>query len=250
MERDYEYTVARDATDLASAVAVGREAASRTLQRLGATKLDTQQAPVLFPARLARGLFGHLIGAISGGSQYRKATFLLDSIDTQVLADIVSIDEKPHIAGGLGSAPFDNEGVQTVDRRLVDAGVLKGYVLGSYYARKLGMQTTGNAGGIHNLTVSNTGQSHSELVAEMDRGFLVSELMGDAINPVTGDYSRGAAGYWVENGQIQFPVNEVTVAGNLLDMYRNIVAVGTDTDYRGGIRTGSVLLEEMTLAGN
>jgi PmbA protein len=250
MERDYEYTLARDVTELENVVDVGREAAARTVHRLGARKLDTRAVPVLFPARVARGLFGHLIGAISGGSQYRKSTFLLDKLDSQVLADIVTIDEKPHIARGLASAPFDSEGVATVDRRLVDAGVIKGYVLGSYYARKLGRQTTGNAGGIHNLTVSNTGQAYAELLSEMDRGFLVSELMGDAVNPVTGDYSRGAAGYWVENGEVQFPVSEVTIAGNLLDMYRNIVAIGTDTDYRGGIRTGSVLLSEMTLAGS
>jgi PmbA protein len=195
-------------------------------------------------------LFGQLISAISGGSQYRKSTFLLDKIDSQVLADVVTIDEMPHLLKGLASSPFDNEGVATVDRRLVDSGVLKGYVLSSYYARKLGMQTTGNAGGIHNLVVSSTGESLTDMLATMDRGFFVSELMGQGVNGVTGDYSRGAAGFWVENGQIQYPVSEITVAGNLLDMYRNIVAIGTDTDFRGGIRTGSVLVEEMTLAGS
>ena len=250
MERDYEYTVARDAADLDAPVSVGREAARRTVQKLGATKLDTRSTPVLFPARLARGLFGHLISAISGGSQYRKSTFLLDRIDSQVLADIVSIDEMPHIVKGLASAPFDNEGVETADRRLIDSGVLKGYVLGSYYARKLGMQTTGNAGGIHNLEVSSTGENLTDLLTKMDRGFFVSELMGQGVNGVTGDYSRGAAGFWVENGKIQYPVSEITVAGNLLDMYRNIAAIGADTDFRGGIRTGSVLVEEMTLAGS
>jgi len=250
MERDYEYTVARDAVDLIDPVSIGQEAARRTVQRLGATKLDTRVTPVLFPARLARGLFGHLIGAISGGSQYRKSTFLLDRMDSQVLADVVTIDEMPHLLKGLASSPFDSEGVATIDRRLVDSGVLKGYVLSSYYARKLGMQTTGNAGGIHNLVVSSTGESLTEMLATMDRGFFVSELMGQGINGVTGDYSRGAAGFWVENGQIQYPVSEITVAGNLLDMYRNIVAIGTDTDFRGGIRTGSVLVEEMTLAGS
>jgi PmbA protein len=250
MERDYEYTVARDAADLIDPVSIGREAARRTVQRLGATKLDTRATPVLFPARLARGLFGQLISAISGGSQYRKSTFLLDKIDSQVLADVVTIDEMPHLLKGLASSPFDNEGVATVDRRLVDSGVLKGYVLSSYYARKLGMQTTGNAGGIHNLVVSSTGESLTDMLATMDRGFFVSELMGQGVNGVTGDYSRGAAGFWVENGQIQYPVSEITVAGNLLDMYRNIVAIGTDTDFRGGIRTGSVLVEEMTLAGS
>jgi PmbA protein len=250
MERDYEYTVARDAANLVDPVTVGREAARRTVQRLGATKLDTRSTPVLFPAHLARGLFGHLIGAISGGSQYRKSTFLLDKIESQVLADLVTIDEMPHIVGGLASSPFDNEGVATVARRLVDAGVLKGYVLGSYYARKLGMQTTGNSGGTHNLVVNSTGEDLTALLAKMDRGFFVSELMGHGVNGVTGDYSRGAAGFWVENGKIQYPVSEITVAGNLLDMYRNIVAIGADTDFRGGIRTGSVLVEEMTLAGS
>lgn len=250
MERDYEYTVARDPADLLDPSAIGREAADRTVRRLGSTKLETRASPVLFPARLARGLFGHLLGAIGGAAQYRKATFLLDSLDTQVFADLVSIDELPHLAKGLASAPFDSDGVATCDRRLVESGVLKGYVLGSYYARKLGMKTTGNAGGIHNLVVGDTGQGFAELLAQMDQGFVVSELMGHGVNPTTGDYSRGAAGFWVENGEIQYPVNEITVAGNLRDMYRNIIAIGNDRDYRGGIRTGSVLVDGLTLAGN
>jgi PmbA protein len=220
------------------------------VRRLGSTKLETRSSPVLFPARLARGLFGHLLAAISGGAQYRKTTFLLDSLDTQVFADLVSIHELPHLAKGLASAPFDGDGVATCDRSLVESGVLKGYVLGSYYARKLGMETTGNAGGIHNLVVSDTGQGFADLLAQMDKGFVVSELMGHGVNPTTGDYSRGAAGFWVENGEIQYPVNEITVAGNLRDMYRNIIAIGKDTDYRGGIRTGSVLVDGLTLAGN
>jgi PmbA protein len=250
MERDYEYTVARDPNDLSSPGNVGREAAARTLRRLGSTKLETRSSPVLFPARLARGLFGHFLGAISGGAQYRKATFLLDSRDTQVFADLVTIDELPHLPKALASAAFDSEGVATDDRRLVDAGVVKGYVLGSYYARKLGLASTGNAGGIHNLVVSDTGQSFADLLAQLDRGFLVSELMGHGVNTTTGDYSRGAAGFWVENGEIQYPVNEITVAGNLQDMFRNIVAIGNDVDLRGGIRTGSVLIDGLTLAGN
>ena len=250
MERDYEYTVARDPAELSEPAVVGRKAADRTVRRLGSTKLETRSSPVLFPARLARGLFGHFLGAISGGAQYRKATFLLDSLDTQVFADLVSMEELPHLAKGLASAPFDGDGVATLDRTLVDAGVIKGYILGCYYARKLGMETTGNAGGIHNLVVSDTGQSFAELLAQMDRGFVVSELMGHGINSTTGDYSRGAAGFWVENGEIQYPVNEITVAGNLRDMYRNIVAIGNDRDYRGGIRTGSVLVDGLTLAGN
>jgi PmbA protein len=250
MERDYEYSVARDPMDLSDPKEVGREAAERTLRRLGSTKLETRSSPVLYPARLARGLFGHFLGAISGGAQYRKATFLLDSLETPVFADLVSIDELPHLPKALASAPFDGDGVATHDRTLVDAGVVKGYVLGSYYARKLGMETTGNAGGIHNLVVSDTGQGFADLLAKMDRGFLVSELMGQGVNSMTGDYSRGAAGFWVENGEIQYPVSEITVAGNLRDMFRNIVAIGNDRDCRGGIRTGSVLVDGLTLAGN
>ncbi len=250
MERDFDYTVSRQAGELISGALVGREAAERSLRRLGSQKLDTRKAPVLLSPRIARGFFGHLLAAISGGSLYRKSTFLLDSIDTQVLAECVTIDELPHIPGGLGSAVFDAEGVATHDRRLVDAGVIKGYVLGSYSARKLGMQTTGNAGGIHNLVIGDTGHSFADLLATLDTGLLVDEVMGQGVNPVTGDYSRGAAGYWVEGGEIQYPVSEITIAGNLRDMYRQIVAVGNDTDLRGGIRVGSVLIEELMLAGN
>jgi len=250
MERDFEYSVSRIADELTGPVAIGREAAARAVGRLGSTKLDTRTAPVLFPARLARGFFAHLLGAISGGSLYRKSTFLPDSLDTQVLADFVTIDERPHLAAGLASAPFDDEGVRTVDRRLVDGGVIRGYVLGSYYARKLGMHTTGNAGGIHNLVVADTGKSYADLLAEMGSGLLVTELIGHGVNPVTGDYSRGAAGFWVENGKIQYPVSEITMAGNLKNMYRDIVGIGNDVDLRGGIRTGSVLIDEMTIAGN
>ena len=250
MERDYEYTVARQAGELTAGSLIGRQAAERSLRRLGARKLDTCKAPVLLSPRIARGFFSHLLGAISGGSQYRKSTFLLDSLGTQVMADCVTIDELPHIPGALASAPFDAEGVATEDRRLVDGGVIKGYVLGSYYARKLGMQSTGNAGGIHNLVVSDTGQSFADLLASLDTGLLVNEVMGQGVNGVTGDYSRGAAGFWVEGGEIQYPVAEITMAGNLRDMFRNIIAIGNDTDLRGGIRTGSVLIEELTLAGN
>lgn len=250
MERDYEYTVARQAGELVAGTLIGRQAAERSLRRLGAQKLTTRKAPVLLSPRIARGFFSHLLGAISGGSLYRKASFLLDSIDTQVMADCVTIDELPHIPGGLASSPFDAEGVATADRRLVDGGVIKGYVLGSYYARKLGMQTTGNAGGVHNLVVGDTGHSFADLLACLDTGLLVNEVMGQGVNGVTGDYSRGAAGFWVEGGEIQYPVAEITMAGNLRDIYRNIVAIGNDTDLRGGIRTGSVLIGELTLAGN
>lgn len=250
MERDFEYTTARDPADLDSALVVGREAGRRAVARLGSVKLDTRAAPVLFPARLARSLIGHLLGAISGGALYRKATFLPDSLGKAVLASCVTIDERPHIPKGLASAPYDEEGVATTERRLVDAGVLQGYLLGSYYARKLGMASTGNAGGVHNLVVRNTGHNFADLLAMMDRGLLLAELMGSGVNPVTGDYSRGAAGFWVEGGQIRFPVSEITIAGNLKDMYQGILAIGNDTDVRGSVRTGSILVREMTIAGN
>ncbi len=250
MERDFEYTTARDPGDLDSAISVGREAARRAVARLGAVKLDTRTAPVLYPARLARGLVGHLVGAISGGALYRRSSFLLDSLGTRVLAGCVTIDERPHLPKGLASAPYDDEGVATVDRRLVDGGVLQGYVLGSYSARKLGMSTTGNAGGTHNLVVVDTGEGFAGLLAAMGTGLLVTELMGSGVNPVTGDYSRGATGFWVEQGEIRYPVSEVTIAGNLKDMFRGIVAVGSDLDVRGGIRTGSILVREMTIAGS
>jgi len=250
MERDFEYTTARDPVDLETAAKVGREAGLRTVRRLGAVKLGTRSVPVLFPARVARGLFGHLLGAISGGSLYRRASFLVDSLGSRVFAEHLSIEERPHLRKGLASAPFDDEGVATTDRNLVSGGILQGYLLGSYYARKLGMQSTGNAGGAHNLLVSSTGQSFEGLLSQLHTGLLVSELIGHGVNTVTGDYSRGAAGFWVEGGEIRYPVSEVTVAGNLRDMYRAIAAVGSDVDRRGAIQTGSVLVESMTVAGN
>ncbi|UCG72631.1 MAG: metalloprotease PmbA [Chromatiales bacterium] len=250
MERDFDYSVSRSPELLESAGAIGREAAVRAVRRLGARKLDTATVPVLYPARLARSLFGHFVGAISGGNLYRKSTFLADALNQTVFADRVNVAEQSHIPGGLASAPFDAEGVATADRPLIDAGVLRGYVLGSYYARKLGLETTGNAGGIHNLVVDSTGESYDDLLAGMDRGLLLTELMGQGVNTVTGDYSRGAAGFWVEHGELCYPVNEITVAGNLADMYKQIEAVGTDVDLRGGIRTGSVLVGGMTIAGN
>lgn len=250
MEADYEYTVARHPDDLEDAVAVGREAANRAVRRLGATRLDTCEAPVLFHARLARGLIGHFLGAISGGALYRQATFLLDSVGKPVFADGIGIEERPHLPRGLASEPFDDEGVATADRVLVDRGVLQGYILSSYYARKLGLSTTGNAGGPHNIVVHDTGDSFEALLARMDRGLLLTDLMGSGVNPVTGDYSRGAAGFWVEKGRIVRPVSEITIAGNLRDMYRGIVGVGCDTDRRGGVLTGSILVDRMTIAGN
>jgi PmbA protein len=250
METDYEYAVARDAADLPSPAEIGREAGRRTVARLGGTKLETCTAPVLFPARVARGLIGHLLSAISGGALYRKSSFLVDALGKPVFASRVTIDEKPHLLKALNSAPFDDEGVATTDRRLVDAGVLGGYLLGSYYARKLGMQSTGNSGGAHNLVVHSTGETFADLLKNMDRGLVIADLMGSGVNPVTGDYSRGASGFWVENGQIQYPVTEITIAGNLKDMFRGILGIGTDVDRRGGVLTGSILLEQMTIGGS
>jgi PmbA protein len=250
MQRDYEFTVARDPGDLEGAANIGREAARRTLRRLGARKLNTCTTPVIYPAQLARGLFGHAIGALSGGALYRRASFLLDSINESVFADHISISERPLLEKGLASGAFDNEGVATCERELVEDGVLKGYVLASYYARKLGMESTGNAGGTHNLIVSDTGVTYADLLQEMGTGFVVTELMGQGVNTVTGDYSRGASGYWVENGEIAYPVHEMTIAGNLKEIYKGICAIATDTDFRGGIRSGSLLIDQVTLAGN
>ena len=250
MERDYWYTSARDPQALEDAAAVGRMAAERTVRRLGSRKIPTCAAPVLFPAELARGLFGHFVSAIRGASQYRKATFLLDAVGTEIFPPFVNISERPHIPGAPASAPFDNEGVTTRDRELVRDGVLDSYVLSSYSARKLGLETTGNAGGVHNLVVSHGDKSLDDLMAEMDTGLVVSELMGQGVNGVTGDYSRGVSGFWLEGGKIAYPVTEITIAGNLTKMFRDIVAIGDDVDYRGGIRTGSVLVSDMMIAGD
>ena len=250
MERDYWYTTARDWHELEDAAGVGRLSGERAVRRLGARKLATMRAPVLFAPEVARGLLGHFLGAIRGGSQYRRASFLLDAAGTQVFPDWFAMSERPHLPRALASAPFDQEGVATRDRELVAGGVLEGYVLGSYSARKLGLRTTGNAGGSYNLIVPGRGRDFDGMLALMGRGLLVTELMGQGVNGVTGDYSRGATGFWVEDGRIAYPVHEVTVAGNLRDMYRTIVDVGSDMDTRGGVRVGSVLLEEMTIAGD
>ncbi len=250
MQRDYWYSSRRDAGDLESAAAVGRKAGERTVRRLAARKIKTTECPVLFEAPIASGLIGHLVGAVSGGSLYRKSSFLLDSLGQQIFAPFVQIRELPHIPKGLASSPFDNEGVATRARDLVKDGVLQGYFLGSYSARKLGMTSTGNAGGNHNLIIESSGQDFAGLLKMMDRGLVVTELLGHGINPVTGDYSRGAAGYWVENGEIQFPVEEITIAGNLKDMFRQIVAVGSDTLVQGSKQCGSILIERMTVAGD
>ena len=219
--------------------------------RRGARRLATQKARVLYAPEVARGLIGHLLGAVRGSSQYRKSSFLLDSAGKSVLPEFVTLSERPHIRKALGSAPFDAEGVSTRDRELVKDGVLQGYILGSYSARKLGLKTTGNAGGTHNLLVEPRGGGVpiDQLMTQLGTGLLVTELMGQGVNGVTGDYSRGASGFWVENGVATYPVHEITIAGNLKDMYRNIAAIGSDVDVRGGVRVGSVLLSEMTIAG-
>jgi PmbA protein len=251
MQRDYWFSTVRDASELQHHEEVGRKAGERALARLAGRRISTRTAPVLFAAELARGLFGHLVAAIRGTAQYRKSSFLLGAAGQQILPAFVQFDEKPHILKGLASSPFDDEGVATRDRVLVKDGVLQGYVLGSYSARKLGLRTTGNAGGIHNLIVSAPGKSlpFDALLREMGSGLLVTELMGQGVNGVTGDYSRGASGFWVENGAIAHPVHEITIAGNLRQMYQDIVALGTDVDVRGTIRTGSVLISNMTIAG-
>jgi len=249
MQRDYWYSSVRDWKEFEDAESIGRQAATRALRRLNARKLATTTAPVLFVPEIARGLFGHFLGAIRGASQYRRASFLLGAAGQHVFPEWMQISERPHIPKGLGSAPFDSEGVATKDRELVDRGVLTGYVLSTYSARKLGLKTTGNAGGVHNLIVAPGDDDFEALVRKMERGLVVTELMGQGVNGVTGDYSRGAAGFWVENGAIAYPVHEITIAGNLKDMFKAIVAVGNDVDARGGIRTGSVLIEKMTIAG-
>jgi len=251
MQRDYWYSTARAARDLESAELIGRKAGERAVARLGARKIATQKSRVLYAPEVARGLIGHFLGAVRGSSQYRKSSFLLGAAGQQVFPDFIALRERPHIRKGLGSSPFDSEGVATRDRELVSGGVLQGYVLGSYSARKLGLKTTGNAGGTHNLLVEskNGGQDVDRLMRELGTGLLVTELMGQGVNGVTGDYSRGASGYWVENGVSAYPVHEITIAGNLKDMYRNVVALGNDVDVRGGVRVGSILISEMTIAG-
>jgi len=249
MQRDYWYSVARDALDLEVAVDIGRKAAERTVSRLGARSISTRNSPVLYSAEAASSLIRNFLGAISGGNLYRKSSFLLDSLGKQVFPDFIRIHEQPFLPKGLGSATFDGEGVALRARDIVNEGVVRSYLLSSYSARKLGMETTGNAGGVHNLTVEPGEQDLSDLLASMGSGLLVTELMGQGVNMVTGGYSRGASGFWVENGEIQFPVEEITIAGNLSDMLKNIVAIGKDIDLRGNIRTGSILVSEMTLAG-
>jgi PmbA protein len=249
MQRDYSYTVARDPEDLHSVAMVAREAAERTVRRLGARRLSTRRAPVIFEAEIARGLLGAFVGAIRGSNLYREASFLLNHLGKKVFPDSVRIYQQPHLLKGLGSAPFDAEGVVTAPRDFVRDGLLESYVLSSYSARKLGMETTGNAGGVHNLFINTGNQDLAGLLRQMDTGLFVTEVMGQGVNLVTGDYSRGVAGFWVEKGVIQYPVEEITIAGNLRDMLLNLVAVANDIDARGNIQTGSILLDEMMIGG-
>ncbi|NNE62259.1 MAG: metalloprotease PmbA [Woeseia sp.] len=250
MQRDYWYTTSRNPAALLSPAEVGLEAARRTVARLGAKKISTTRAPVLFAPELARGFMGHAVGALSGGAQYRRASFLLEAAGEKLFSDFVQIHERPHLECALASANYDAEGVATRDRDLVVDGVIAGYVLSSYSARRLGLTTTANAGGIHNLVIPGNAGDKNEIISSMQRGLLVTELIGQGVNNVTGDYSRGAVGFWIENGEIVHPVHEVTIAGNLRDLYGRILAIGKDQDLRGGIRCGSVLVDDMTIAGD
>ena len=250
MQRDYSYSVSRQADRLWLPERVGKHAAQRTLNRLNARKINSCKVPVLFAADLASGLFSHLVSAIAGSSLYRNASFLKDRLGEQIMPRALSIVERPLIPCALASAPFDSEGVATQDRMIIEQGELKTYLLTAYSARKLGMENTGHAGGIYNWLVRHSGRDLDALLAEMGTGLFVTELMGQGVNTVTGDYSRGASGFWVENGKLAYPVHEITIAGNLNQMFANIVRVGSDLDRRGQIQTGSILLAEMQIAGH
>jgi len=250
MQRDYYYSAARDPSDLEDIALIGETAARRAVGRLGARKIQTTRAPVLYIPELARGFIGHSIGAIAGGAQYRRASFLLDAEGEKIFPDFLSIEERPHLPKGMASTPYDAEGVATYDRDVVRDGILQGYVLSSYSARRLGLQTTANAGGAQNLVVPGNADNFDSLIKEMGTGLVVEELIGQGVNAVTGDYSRGVVGQWVENGEIQYPVHEITIAGNLRELYPRITAIGRDQDTRGAIRCGSLLVEEMTIAGS
>ncbi len=250
MQRDDWYDVARSPLDMVTPESVGKRAAERAVRRLDSRKIATTQVPVLFEAPIASSLLGHFVSAVSGGSLYRKSSFLLDSLGKLVFSPNVQISDLPHVLKGLGSSPFDGEGVATQAREVVKDGVVQGYFLGSYSARKLGMRSTGNAGGNHNLILQDTGDDFAALLKKLHRGLLVTELMGQGVNQVTGDYSRGAAGYWVENGEIAYPVQEITIAGNLKEMFRRIAAIGNDVLHHGSRQCGSVLIEQMMIAGS
>lgn len=251
LENDYEYTVSREFDALSSADWVGQNCAKKVIARLNPQKLTTREVPVIFLNDVATGLISHLTGAISGGSLYRKSSFLLDHLGKQVLPDWFQISERPHLLKRLASTPFDSEGVRTQDLEIIQDGVLQTYLLTSYSGRKMGMQSTGHAGGIHNWLVKpNLTGGLTALLRQMDTGLLVTDVMGQGVNIVTGDYSRGAAGFWVENGEIQYPVAEITIAGQLQDMLKNIVAVADDIEHRSNIQTGSILLDKMKISGN
>jgi len=250
MQRDDWYETTRDGAELPNVESVGRRAGERAARRLGARKITTRQVPVLFEAPLASSLIGHFAAAVSGGNLYRKSSFLLDSAGKPVFSANVHITEQPHVPKGLASAPFDEEGVATRNRDVVSGGIVEGYFLSSYSGRKLALKTTGNAGGTHNLILRDTGTDFAGLLKTMGTGLLVTELMGQGVNSVTGDYSRGAAGFWVEDGAVAYPVQEITIAGNLKDMFRAIVAVGDDIVRRGARQCGSILIERMTIAGD
>jgi PmbA protein len=249
MQRDYWYTVGRRFEDLEDASEVGEMAGARTARRLNARKIKTCQSPVLFEAPVASSLLSHFIGAISGGSLYRRASFLLDHLGESIFPDFVRIYEQPLLPRALGSAVFDSEGVVTDSSDIISNGVLQRYILGSYSACRLGLVTTGNAGGVHNLTIDSGQDDLAAMITRLDRGLLVTELIGFGVNSVTGDYSRGAAGFWVEDGEIQFPVEEVTIAGNLKKMFQSITAIGSDVDKKSNIRSGSILVDGLTIAG-
>ena len=254
MQRDDWYSSHRNAKKLSAPEAIGRYAAERALSRLNARTIDTRKCPVLFEAPLAAGLLGAFVQAVSGGSLYRKSSFLLDSLGKNIFPNHVQVLEDPHVLGAVGSSPFDDEGVKTSKREVVNNGVLQGYFLSTYTARKLGMQTTGNAGGSHNLSLTSSltkrGDDLVKMLKKLDTGLFVTELMGQGVNYVTGDYSRGASGFWVENGVIQYPVEEITIAGNMRDMFQQIVSIGSDTLTRGTKTTGSILIDGMTVAGS
>lgn len=248
-ERDYEFTMARDPKELLAPQFIGEEAARKTLARLNAKKLSTRQTPVIFSPRIAAGLISSFTAGIRGSNIYRQSSFLLDALEKQVFPEFITIIEDPLVPKALGSAPFDNEGVATQKRTVIEKGFLKNYILDAYSAKKLNMQTTGNSGGVRNLQILPTAGDLTELIKKMGTGLLVTDVMGQGVNIVTGDYSRGASGFWIENGEIQYPVHEITIAGNLKDMLLNLIAVGSDIDKRGNVWSGSILIENMTVAG-
>lgn len=250
MQRDYSYTSSCDPVLLQPISQLALEAAEKTLRRLGARRLSTRKAPVIFIAEEARSLLGTFLSAIAGGNLYRKSSFLLNQLGQPIFPSFVHLKEHPHLARAAGSSPFDDDGVLTRDNIFVEGGILQSYSMGVYSARQLGMQTTGNSGGVHNLTITPGSLDLNGLLKKMHTGLLLTEVMGPGVNLVTGDYSRGASGFWIENGEIQYPVQEITIAGNLRDMYAHFVEVGKDVDLRGNVRTGSILIEEMMIAGD